>query len=419
MNAKNKYLFPFIMVTSLFFFWGFVHNIDPILIAHLRKTFQLSHLQSSLVDSAVYFAYFLMAIPAGLLMRKYGYKAGILVGLSLFALGAFLFVPAANTHLYAFFLSALFIIASGLTFLETAANPYASKLGPEATSTQRLNLAQSFNGLAAALAPIAGKYLILSDNNLTEDQIAQMTVQAKEAFFQAETSSVKMPFIVLGIVILVVAVIFYFIKLPEIQEEETTKSSGGVLSAFKHKHLKWAVIAQFFYIGAQVCVISLFILYATAAAGINDKEAANYQMAMGLAFLIGRFAGTFTMKYVAPQKLLALYAIVCMLLCLVALAASGLTALYAVIGICFFMAIMFPTIFALGIKNLGADTKPASSLIIMSIVGGAILPLVYGYIADATSNVQLGYIVPLICFSFVFYFGVKGYKPQASTNPTL
>lgn len=414
MNKKNKYLFPFIMVTSLFFFWGFVHNIDPILIAHLRKTFELSHLQSSLVDSAVYFAYFLMAIPAGLLMRKYGYKSGILLGLCLFALGAFLFVPAANTHLYVFFLSALFIIASGLTFLETAANPYASKLGPEATSTQRLNLAQSFNGLAAALAPIVGKHLILSDSKVTKEEIDAMSAPVKEAFLQAETASVKMPFIVLGIVILLVAVIFYYIKLPEIQEEKTSENSGGVLSAFKHKHLKWAVIAQFFYVGAQVCVISLFILYATAAAGIDDKEAANYQMAMGLAFLIGRFAGTYTMKYVAPQKLLSLYAAICMLLCIVAIVASGMIVLYVIIGICFFMAIMFPTIFALGIKNLGADTKPASSLIIMSIVGGAILPLVYGYIADQTGNVQLGYIVPLICFAFVFYFGIKGYQTKSN-----
>ena len=175
MNKSNKYLFPFILVTSLFFFWGLIHNIDPILIAHLRKTFQLNTLQSSLVDSAVYIAYFLMAIPAGLVMKKYGYKSGIIFGLLLFAIGAFLFVPAANTHQYIFFLGALFIIASGLTFLETAANPYATILGPQESSTQRLNLAQSFNGLAAALAPLVGRFLILSDDPSSNEQIAAMS----------------------------------------------------------------------------------------------------------------------------------------------------------------------------------------------------------------------------------------------------
>ena len=409
---KNKYLLPFILVTSLFFFWGFVHNLDPILIAHLRKTFQLSTVQSSLVDSAVFIAYFVMAIPAGLIMKKYGYKTGILIGLLFFATGAFLFVPAANTHEYVFFLGALFVIACGLTVLETAANPYAAVLGPEATSTQRLNLAQSFNGLAAFVAPLVGKYLILSEKEFTNDDINAMTAEVKAAFIQHETAVVKPPFIVLGALILLVAVIFFFTKLPEIKEPGDKPDKGrGFFHAFSHKHLTWAVIAQFFYVGAQVCVGSFFIVFASRAAGITNRNASDYLAAYGLAFMLGRFVGTFVMKYVEPAKLLALYALINIGLTAVAILASGMITVYALIGVAFFMSIMFPTIFALGIKNLGADTKSASSLIIMSIVGGALLPPVLGYISDKTHNIQYGYIVPLICFAVILFFGLKGYKP--------
>ena len=230
MNKTNKYLLPFILVTSLFFFWGLIHNIDPILIAHLRKTFQLNILQSSLVDFAVYIAYFLMAIPAGLVIKKYGYKSGIIFGLLLFALGAFLFIPAANTHLYILFLGALFIVASGLTFLETAANPYATILGPPESSTQRLNLAQSFNGLAAALAPLAGKLLILSDNPVTTEQIAVMQEDVRQVYVHAEAASVKLPFIVLGSVILLVAIIFFYTKLPGYKRQRRNNRKRKILS---------------------------------------------------------------------------------------------------------------------------------------------------------------------------------------------
>lgn len=419
MNQSKKYLFPFILVTSLFFFWGFVHNLDPILIAHLRKTFQLNILQSSLVDFAVYIAYFLMAIPAGLVMKKYGYKSGIIFGLLLFALGAFLFVPAANTHQYALFLGALFVIASGLAFLETAANPYATILGPEESSAQRLNLAQSFNGLAAAFAPLAGKYLILSENPVTNEQIAAMSEDARFAYVQAEAGSVKLPFIILGSVILLVAIIFFYTKLPDIKDKEEMEGQKGILHAFRHKHLAWAVIAQFFYVGAQVCVGSLFILFASEAAGISDAKAANFQVAYGIAFMVGRFAGTFLMKYIQPPKLLAIYSIINIGLSLVAIFAEGMITVYAMIGIAFFMSIMFPTIFALGIKDIGADTKAGSSLIIMAIVGGAALPPVLAFIADKTHNIQYGYVVPLLCFVVVLLFGLKGYKHREKALEVL
>lgn len=409
--TKNKYLFPFIMITSLFFMWGFVHNLDPILIPHLKKSFSLSTLQASLVDSAVFIAYFLMALPAGFVMKKFGYKAGIILGLILFAIGSFLFIPAANMQSYVFFLIALFIIACGLTILETAANPYASLLGPEETSTFRLNFAQSFNGLAATLAPIIGAKIIMTKGN-TEEELNAMTAAARQVALASEASSVKMPYFILGSIILVIAIIFVFLKLPEIKETEQKEGEKtGIIHALAHKHLSWAVVTQFFYVGAQVCVFSLFILYATKAAGIDEQEAAKYAgFGVGMAFMIGRFFGTFLMKFIAPPKLLSIYAAICILLSAAAMTVTGMAAIYAVIGIAFFMSIMFPSIFSLGIRDLGKDTKFGSSLIIMSIVGGAILPLGMGHIADLTHNIQLGYIVPLICFVVVFLFGIKGHK---------
>ncbi|WP_316840713.1 L-fucose:H+ symporter permease [Pedobacter gandavensis] len=415
--TKNKYLFPFIMITSLFFMWGFVHNLDPILIPHLKKSFSLSTLQASLVDSAVFIAYFLMALPAGFLMKKYGYKAGIIFGLILFAIGSFLFIPAANMQSYVFFLIALFIIACGLTILETAANPYASLLGPEETSTFRLNFAQSFNGLAATLAPIIGAKIIMTKGN-TEEELNAMTESARQIALASEASSVKMPYFILGSIILVIAIIFVFLKLPEIKETEQKKGGKtGIVHALAHKHLSWAVVTQFFYVGAQVCVFSLFILYATKAAGIDEQEAAKYAgFGVGMAFMIGRFFGTFLMKFIAPPKLLSIYAAICILLSAAAMTMSGMIAIYVVIGIAFFMSIMFPSIFSLGIKDLGKDTKFGSSLIIMSIVGGAILPLGMGHIADLTHNIQIGYIVPLICFVVVLLFGIKGHKVVPITS---
>ena len=407
-NTKTN-LLPFILITCLFFLWGFAHNLDPILIPHLKRSFTLTTTQSTLVDSAVFVAYFFMALPAGYIMKKWGYKMGIIAGLVLFALGAFLFVPAANEQSYNYFLIALFVIACGLTILETAANPYVAALGDPATSTQRLNLAQSFNGLAVALAPAIGARVILT-KGYTNDQLAAMSEGARKVALATEAYSVKTPYTLLGLVLLAIALIFYFIQLPDIRNQETKTTQGNLIATFRHSHLTWSVIAQFFYVGAQVCVLSLFILYATSVAPISEVQAADYLSIGGLAFLIGRFLGTAIMKYVAPHKLLMVYALLSVLLCGVAITFKGTLAIYALIGICFFMSIMFPTIFSLGIKDLGSDTEMASSLIVMSIVGGAIIPRIFGLISDATGNIQWAYSVPLFCFLVVAFFGWKGYQ---------
>ncbi|MFP5039891.1 L-fucose:H+ symporter permease [Parasediminibacterium sp. JCM 36343] len=412
-QPSGNYQFAFILVTSLFFLWGFAHNLDPILIPHLKKSFTLTTTQSTLVDSSVFAAYFLMALPAGFIMKKFGYKIGIIIGLLFFATGAFLFIPAANTQLYNFFLVALFVMACGLAILETAANPYAASLGAPETATQRLNLSQSFNGLAAALAPVIGARVILT-KGFSDEELSKMTEAARKIALASEASSVKAPYMILGLILVIIAVVFAFTKLPVIQEEGRGEASKSIFHALKHKHLSWGVSAQFFYVGAQVSVFSLFILYATKSAGLSQVMAADYLGICGFLFLIGRFLGTFLMKFVQPQTLLALYAGINILLCAVAITATGMITIYAILGICFFMSIMFPTIFSLSIKDLGGDTEYGSSLVIMSIVGGAILPRVFGYISDATGNIQLGYCVPLASFTVILLFGWKGYKTKQS-----
>lgn len=418
----KKTTLPLILLTSLFFLWGFAHNLDPILIPHLKRSFTLTTTQATLVDSAVFIAYFLMAIPAGGLIKRFGYKTSIIIGLLIFATGCFLFIPAANTQQYAFFLVALFIIACGLTTLETAANPYMTVIGEPEGASFRLNLAQSFNGIATTLAPKIGAMLILT-RSYSDKALQKMEPLARKTALATEASTVKTPYMVLGSVLLLIAVCFSLVKMPaRYQEDATSKAaqSPGIFHAFKHKHLSWAVAAQFFYVGAQVCVFSLFILYATKSAGITEEAAAGYLSVGGAAFVIGRIIGTALMKFFSPAKLLALYAAINVLLCGGAAVCHGMATIYIVIGICFFMSIMFPTIFALGVTDLKGDTEYGSSLIIMSIVGGAIIPRIFAYTGDSTGNIQDGYWIPLICFVVIVIFGITGHKVsrrEVETSP--
>lgn len=409
----NKYLFPFILVTSLFFLWALIHNLSPILIPHLKKACRLTDMQSAYIDSAVFAAYFLMALPAGMLMKRFGYKAGIIFGLCLYAIGAFLFIPAANSREYIAFLGALFVIASGLTFLETAANPYVTVLGPAETATTRLNLAQSFNGVGAMLGPLIGMQFILSGTEYTPEQLQAMSPQALQQYLNAEAASVKMPYLVIGIVVLLVALLFVVTKMPEVQEapdESIDDNAARSGSIFRHRHLVAAVVAQFFYIGAQIGVNAFFIRFAKFTADIPEKKAALLLGTVaGLGFMIGRFFGTFLMRTIRPQVLLTTYAVINIVLVILAMTTSGMVAVVAVLAVPFFMSIMFPTIFSLGLRGLGGDMKLGSSLLVMSIVGGAVFPPLMGLISDA-SNIQMAYLVPLISFGVVAWFGAKGYK---------
>lgn len=414
MSKTNKYLVPFILVTSLFFLWAFLHNINPILIPHLKKACQLTDTQSAFIDTAVYLAYFSIALPAGWFMHRYGYKKGIIFGLLLYGIGTLLFLPAASSLNYTYFLIALFIIASGATFLETVANPYITKLGDEKTSEQRLNFAQSFNGVGAFIAPIIGGQLILSGVEYSPAQLKQMEVAGTlNTYLHTEAATVKIPYMVIAAIVLLLVALFFVTKLPEGESSgNEEKSAGFSFKVLRYSHVKWAVIAQFFYVGAQVCVGSFFIRFSKYVAHIPEKEAAfKWGSIAMVGFMVGRFTGTFFMKYIKPEKLLGSYALINIVLLAVATFSHGSIAVYALIAVPFFMSIMFPTIFALGIKGLGEETKIASSFIVMSIVGGALFPLLVGRISDATGgNIQLGYIVPMACFVAIALYAWKGYQ---------
>jgi FHS family L-fucose permease-like MFS transporter len=399
----NNNGFAIILITSLFFLWGFALNLNPILIPHLKKACQLSDTQSAFIDSASYIAYFLLAIPAGKFMNRFGYKGGIILGLLLFAFGAFLFYPAAATRSYAFFLGALFIIASGLAFLETAANPYMTVLGDPATGTQRLNFAQSFNGFAAFLAPWIGGKFILSGKTLSAQEEASMTAGQLNDYLNKEASSVQIPYIVIGLVVLTVALFLWRTPLPEIKEDDSLEVEGSIV---KEKNLMLGVLAQFFYVGAQVCISSFFIRFSERVAGIDEVSAAYYLSGALLGFMVGRFVGTFLMRYIAPPRLLVIYSVIVMSLLLVAVTTNGMASVYALIAVQFFLSIMFPTIFALSVRGLGTKTKEGSSLVIMSIVGGAVFPVIMGWVSDA-SNIQMAYLVPAACLLMVLYFAIK------------
>ncbi|GAB3459332.1 L-fucose:H+ symporter permease [Massilia terrae] len=418
--SKSRHRFAFAMIATLFFMWGFVHNLDPILIPHLKRSFSLSVLQSSLVDSAVFIAYFVMALPAGFLIRRIGYKHTIVAGLLMFATGALLFIPAANTQQYIFFLGALFIIACGLATLETAANPYAVLLGAPERAARRLNLAQAFNGMAATLAPIIGARLILV-HGASDAELQAMPAAARQVALAAEASSVKTPYLVLGLTILVIAAIFRKLELPTpaAQEPDGGAARPTIASAWRRGPIRRAVIAQFFYVGAQVCVFSFFILYASRAAGISHVAAADYLgWGCGAAFMAGRFAGTWFMRFIEPARLLLLYALATSTLSLVAMLGHGMPTVFAVIGIAFFMSIMFPTIFSLGIQDAGADTEMGSSLLVMSIVGGALLPPLFGALSDWSGNIQIGYAVPLLCFLVIGWFARGALRHAALPVPS-
>ena len=411
--SKNKYLFPFILVCTLFFLWAFLHNINGILIPHLKKVCQLTDTQSSLIDFAVYFGYFVIAIPAGLFSHKFGYKKGILMGLFLFAAGALLFLPAANGRNFILFLVALFVAASGATFLETVANPYAAIMGSPETSEQRLNFAQSFNGLGAVVAPYIGTRFILSGIEHSKAELAAMKANGTlNAYLQQEASSVKPPYLIMACVLVVVAIAFIFTKLPEIKAEDGGGHGSTEFSfkVFRIPRVRWAVIAEFFYVGAQVGVTSFFVRFSKFTAAIPEKDAGQMLGAAMVGFMAGRFLGTFFMRYVKPARLLSLYAVANIVLLGIALSAHGHIAVYAMMAIPFFLSIMFPTIFALGIKDLGEETKLASSFLVMSIIGGAFTPIMMGLISDRTGSIQIAYIMPVVCMAFILYFGLRGHR---------
>jgi FHS family L-fucose permease-like MFS transporter len=413
--TERRFLAPFILITSLFFLWAFGVNLNDILIPHLKRAFALSDFQSSYIQVAFFGGYFLAAFPAGRLLEQIGYKRGILAGLALCAGGALLFVPASSAHVYTYFLVALLVMASGQSVLEVAANPYATILGPQASAERRLNFAQSFNAVGAVASPLVGRAFILTGTEYSSAQIAAMSAAQLEAYRASEASTVKGPYLAVAAIFVLVGVLIALTRLPEVHDPESSQETAGAATAndslLAHGHLLKGVVAQFFYVGAQVGVASFVIRYAQfSVPGMAAKTAALYLLCHQTGFMLGRFIGSGMMKRVAAPTLLAVFAAAALASAAVALLANGIAPVLAVVLIGFFHSIMFPTIFALSIKNLGPLMKRGSSVLVMAIIGGAVFPAIMGRISDA-SSIQRAFVVPLLCYIYILYFAVRGYKP--------
>jgi MFS transporter, FHS family, L-fucose permease len=414
--TERRYVVPLILVTSLFFLWALGVNLNDILIPHLKKAFGLSDFRSSLIQTAFFGGYFLAALPAGWLMEKIGYRRGILVGLLTCAAGTLLFIPAASVRLYGFFLFALFVMACGQGVLEVAANPYVTILGPPESSERRLNLAQSFNSVGAVVTPIVGAAFILSGVEYSRAQLSAMTPAQLQAYEIAEANTVKVPYLVIAGLFLTVAALIFFSRLPEVGENdgdaETPGAAAGLRGLWPYKHLLKGVLAQFFYVGAQVGVASFVIRFAQySMPGLPEKQAANYLKLHLLGFMLGRFAGSAIMKRIVASRLLSLFAMSALICLTVVLLGSGIAPMWALVLLGFFHSIMFPTIFALSLKHLGPHTKLGSSLLVMSIIGGAVFPAIMGYISDR-SSIRYAFWVPFVCHLYGLYFAARGYRPD-------
>jgi len=388
----------FVLITGLFFLWGIPNNLNDVLIRQFMKSLAISRFQAGLVQSAFYLGYFLLALPAGLLMKRRGYKAGFLTGLLLFATGCFLFLPAANSGRYSFFLASLFVVASGLAFLETASNPFIAQLGPASTSERRLNLAQAFNPIGSIIGVLAGTEFIFSGIEPSHKQILAMQVQGTYlAYMHKETLRVVMPYLVLGSLALIWALLIAFTRFPQfvVEREQHSEVGRNRSDLLRQRHFLFGVLAQFMYVGAQVGTWSYFIQYAEEYSHTPERTAGLLLTCTLGAFGIGRFASAAMMRWIAPGNLMMFYAGINVLLLLVGIFHPGWLGLIAILLTSFFMSLMFPTIFAMGLKDLGPNTNIAGSFLVMAIIGGAVMAPIMGLIAEGRHGIAAAYQLPL------------------------
>lgn len=420
--TARSLLLPLILITSLFFLWGMANNLNDVLIKQFKKAFTLSDLQTGFVQSAFYMGYFLLALPAGLTMRRYGYKAAVIAGLVLYGIGALLFYPAAQAQTYELFLLALFVIAAGLAFLETSANPLVTLLGDPASSERRLNLAQAFNPLGSVTGLLMGKYLILSGIEHSEAAMGAMPAVERTAFYASETQAVQWPYIGIGLFVLGWAVLVALIRFPAAASRPAPSADGditwreAVVGLFRRRHFLAGVAAQFFYVGAQVGIWSFTIRYAQASTGIGERAATDWVIAATLLFLVGRFVGVALMARINPARLMAGYALAALVLTAFAAVAGGWHGLLALTATSFFMSIMFPTIFAVAVKDLGPYTQTGSSLVIMAIIGGALVTPLVGAVSTY-SRIELAMLVPAACFAVVGLYALASARRAAAIAP--
>lgn len=398
-KSGESYKFALTSLTSLFFMWGFITCLNDILIPHLKAVFELSYSQAMLVQFCFFGAYFLVSLPSGALVKKLGYQKGIVVGLSIAAIGCLCFYPAASMHSYPVFLMALFILASGITLLQVSANPYVSMLGDAKTASSRLNLTQAFNSLGTTIAPFFGAILILNE-------------AAESMSVQESAQSVQIPYVLLAAMLLGLAALFAYIKLPDLSQNLTQSESedkGIDGSAWQYRHLVLGAVGIFVYVGAEVAIGSFLVSFFAepSIAGLEESEAAKYIAYYWGGAMVGRFIGAAVMQKIAAGKVLCFNAALAVVLILITISTSGLLAMWTIllVGLC--NSIMFPTIFSLAINGLGKHTSQGSGILCLAIVGGAVIPLFQGLLADAI-GIQLAFVLPIFCYAFIAYYGISG-----------
>jgi len=415
------FMLPFLLVTALFALWGIVNNLNDILIRQFMKSFALSRLQAGLVQSAFYLGYFLLAIPSALMMRRWGYKFGFMIGLTLFGIGSFLFWPAAQAQSYPFFLFALFIIAAGASCLETASNPFIAQLGDASNSELRLNFSQAFNPLGSIAGVLLGTVFIFSGVELSSAQVAQMQANGTYlAYIHSETLRTVKPYMALGVIAFIWVVMIARTKFPPVEGESSSEneSRGRILDLLNFPHFLFAVLAQFMYVGSQVSTWSYFIQYVQENGHQPEKIAGYFLTGTLAAFAVGRFSAAWLMRFFDPRKLMGAYSLINIVLLIVGVAMPGWLGIWAVFITSFFMSLMFPTIFATGLRGLGVNTKVGGSLIVMGIVGGAVFTPIMGWISVRMQNVAIAYSVPLVGYLFVALYAYYGatLRPRVATS---
>ena len=416
-DRQNRNQVALTVITTLFFMWGFLTSLNDILIPHLKAVFDLNYTQSMLIQFTFFSAYFVMSLPSGKLVATVGYQRGIVIGLIVAGIGALLFYPASAIPSYGLFLTALFILASGITVLQVAANPYVAALGDPDTSSSRLNLAQAFNSLGTTIAPYLGGLIILG-TVLTAAELEVMSAPDIEAYKMAKAQTVQLPYIGLGVALFLLAIVISRFDLPTIQgtehDEAADDSEHSFLEVLKVPHLRFGVIGIFVYVGAEVSIGSFLVNYISLPE-IGDMEemaAAAYVSYYWGGAMVGRFIGSALLQKFEAGKLLGIYALVAGVLCVTTTLTAGMFAAFALVSIGFFNSIMFPNIFTLGIKGLGSMTSKASSLLIMAIVGGAVIPIAMGALADSFT-LQAAFILPAFCYAYIMYYGFIGSRSGA------
>jgi len=409
MKNRNTVIIPLLTVMGLMFIWNLSRNINDILIPHLKRACQLTDFQSSLVQSAFFGGYFLLALPVGQFISKYGYKAGMITGLLIAATGAFLFFPAAETRYYPLFLGALFIMAAGFTFLEVTATPYISVLGDPDQASSRLSLATAVGSLGATIGPFVGSRFLLHETDVSPLTVAGFNPSQLNQYLHSEAQLVKTPYLSLGSLFIVIALLLYFIRLPKIQED--SKVTKSFKSIFKFRHTVLGSLGVFCYLGAEVGIVSFMIRYAKSSGiiGLTEQGAALYITFYMALVLIGRLAGAYWLRKLNPTIVLMVCSLVAIGLIFISMINTGHVSIYAISSVGLFTSVMYPILFTLSIKELDIYTKTGSSLIIMSIVGGAVIPPIMGLLSDSF-GIKLAFIIPIICYAYLVYYAKAGHR---------